>query len=189
MTCTTSSQCGTAALGCATKNTAEGGYATTRGFTLIEVLAAIVLVAIVLPVVMRGISLATSAAGISRQRTEAASLGSMKLHELVATGQWQNGSTSGDFAGEYPDYQWSAQIADWTDPDLEQLDVKVMWTARGRQQSITVSTLIYPNTCLLYTSDAADDLTPTGPESTTSTPSTPSNGARGGKNNTLGGLP
>ena len=147
-----------------------------RGFTLIEVLAAVVLVAIVMPVVMRGISLATSAAGISRQRTEAATLASMKLHELVATGQWQNGSTSGDFAGEFPDYQWSAQIADWTDPDLEQLDVKVMWTARGRQQSITVSTLIYPNT-------------PTGPEATTSTPSTPSNGARGGKNNTLGGLP
>ena len=146
------------------------------GFTLIEVMAAIVLVAIVLPVVMRGISLATSAAGIARQRTEAATLASMKLHELVATGLWQNGSASGDFAGEFPDYQWSAQIADWTDPDLEQLDVKVTWMAHGQQQSITVSTLIYPNT-------------PTGPQATTSTPSTPSNGARGGKNNTLGGLP
>ena len=46
-------------------------------FTLVEVLATLALIAIVLPVAMNGISLATAAAGVAKQQMEAASLAEM----------------------------------------------------------------------------------------------------------------
>ena len=148
-----------------------------KGFTLVEVVAALVLVAIALPVIMRGISVATSASSISKQRTQAATLASLKLHELVGTGQWQNGNQSGDFAGEWPDYQWSSELTEWSGVETQQLDVHVTWMARNQKQTFTLSTLVYNNA-------------PVGPQSTTAAPSMPSNGSRSLQNtNNLGGLP
>ena len=116
-----------------------------RGFTLIEALAALLLVAIVLPAALRGISAATHASSISRRRTEAAALASSKLNELVGTQQWQVGTMNGDFGDESPGYQWTATVQDWSEADLWQLDVSVTWGDRRPDQTVTLTTLIYPN--------------------------------------------
>src|SRR6266487_2607745 len=89
----------------------------SRAFTLVEVLAAMVLLAIVLPVAMKGISIATRAAAVSKHRTIAAQLGSSKLQEIIATGQWETTTNlSGDFTAEgteYYEYTWTAQLQPW----------------------------------------------------------------------------
>lgn len=114
-------------------------------FTLIEVLATLLLLAIVLPVIMRGISMATSAGSLAKQRSDAYGLCESKLNELLATGQYQYGNLSGDFSPDYPQYRWTAQVLDWTDPNVEQLDVHVLWNSRNSQQDIVLSSLVYPN--------------------------------------------
>ena len=116
-----------------------------RAFTLVEVLAAMLLIAIVLPPTMRAISLATNAASTSKRRTEAADLALLKLNEMVGTGGWQQGNQGGDFAPEFPGYQWATQLVQF-DPDTQELDVKVTWSGRGGQQGVTLSTVVYPNT-------------------------------------------
>src|SRR5688500_7535196 len=55
-----------------------------RGFTLAEVLATLVLVGLVLPAVMKGISLALAASDDARRRVEAVGLAENKLTELTA---------------------------------------------------------------------------------------------------------
>ena len=116
------------------------------GFTLVECLASLLLIAIVLPAVMHGISIASSSASASRRRTEAAALASTKLNELVATNTWQSGSLSGDFGDEFPGYQWSAEVQDWPqEADLQQLDVHVTWGMGPAQRSVTLTTLVYSN--------------------------------------------
>jgi prepilin-type N-terminal cleavage/methylation domain-containing protein len=115
------------------------------GFTLIEVLATLLLMSIVLPVIMRGMSLATAAASTAKRRTEASTLADSKINELVATGQWQNGSTSGDFGTDWPDYTWTADAVDY-DGTNQELDVTVNWTGRnGQPDALTVTTLVYSN--------------------------------------------
>jgi general secretion pathway protein I len=118
-----------------------------RGFTLVEVLAAILLLAIVLPVVERGIISASNAGSAARYRTEAASLAQSKLAELTTTATWSGGQLSGDFGNDWKAYRWSATVVSWpNDPapvGMEQLDVTVTWQARGRNESLTVSTLVY----------------------------------------------
>ncbi|MCY3023879.1 MAG: prepilin-type N-terminal cleavage/methylation domain-containing protein [Planctomycetota bacterium] len=113
-----------------------------RGFTLMEVLAAAVLVAIVMPAAMHGISVAASLANVARHRTEAAALAQSKLGELQATRGWQTGNLSGDFGPEHPEFRWSADLVAWEPGTLQQLDVTVLWNSRGREQRVTLSTLV-----------------------------------------------
>ena len=117
--------------------------ATPRAFTLVEVLAALTLVAIILPVAMRGVSLATSAAGHARRQMEAVSLAEAKLAELVTTGAWQDADLSGDFGDDHPDYRWSADVTDWEGALLRQMDVQVSWMERGAERSVALTTLVY----------------------------------------------
>jgi hypothetical protein len=111
------------------------------------VLAALLLIAIVLPVVMQGLSLATHAASAAKHRTEAAGLAESKLNELVATRQWQTGPLSGDFSPDWPDYRWEATLQsyvnDTSGQNVQEIDLSVFWTNRNRQESVSLSTLAY----------------------------------------------
>ncbi|MGD1278170.1 MAG: prepilin-type N-terminal cleavage/methylation domain-containing protein [Tepidisphaeraceae bacterium] len=123
------------------------GFRRRRGFTLIEVLATLMLLAIVFPVMMQGITVAGSVADAARRRTEATGLAQSKLAEIVANGQWQQGNLSGDFGSDWPAYRWEATVQPWTldntSQSLQQIDLRVVWTARGRENSVTVTTLAY----------------------------------------------
>lgn len=123
---------------------AAGGRTPRAGFTLIEVLATLLIIAIVLPVVMQGVALCTSAASTARRRNEAGALAESMLSELVATGDWQNGQLSGTFGDDWPDYRWSAEVGPWGQAaEVQQLDLQVTWTSRNEEQSLTLSTLVY----------------------------------------------
>jgi general secretion pathway protein I len=117
------------------------------GFTLIEVLAAMLLIAIVLPIVMQGITAAAGASGTTRRRTEASGLAESKLGELIATSEWQGGVLQGDFSPDWPDYHWQATVNAWADDTtnsgLQQIDLKVFWKVDNREDSVTVTTLAY----------------------------------------------
>ena len=112
-----------------------------RGFTLIEVLATMVLLAIVLPVAMRGVSVSLGAAENAQHRAEAASLGESKLNTLVSTGEWSNTAPSGDFGADWPAYQWTMQTTQ-RDFNTTEVMLTVTWTERGTQRSLPISTLV-----------------------------------------------
>ena len=120
-----------------------------RGFTLVECLATMLLMAIILPVVDQGIATTTLSAGTTRHRTEAAGLAQSKLSELMVSGSavWSSGALSGDFGPDWPNYKWNATVGPWVNDTqavgLEQLDVQVTWTDRNQAMSVTVSSLVY----------------------------------------------
>ncbi len=122
-----------------------------RGFTLIEVLATVALIAIVLPVVMRGVTIAMTSADAAKQRSEAVALAEAKLNELVSTQQWQTGNLSGDFGEDWSKYRWTADVQEWdqstgADNGVEQFNVHVTWTSRNTQREVVLSTLVYIST-------------------------------------------
>lgn len=115
------------------------------GFTFMELLATIVLIAVIMPVAMRSIGLCTRLASQSRRQMEAASLAKAKLTELIATGGWQDGNQRGRFDDkEWDDYEWSMTVKNWTDALVRELELTVSWRSVGRQQGVTLSTLMYP---------------------------------------------
>lgn len=109
-----------------------------------ELLATIVLIAAIMPVAMRSIGLCTRLAGQSRRQMEAASLAKTKLTELIVTGEWKDGKQRGRFEKEWPDYEWSLTVTNWTDAVVRELELTVSWRSFGRPQEVTLSTLMYP---------------------------------------------
>lgn len=118
---------------------------TPRGFTLVEVLAAMLIMAVVLPVAMRGVSLALAAASSARHMSEASALGASKLNELVVEQNTGATTTSGDFMPDHPGYQWQLETAD-RDYGLTEVDLIVTWKERGQEKSLTLTTLTQAST-------------------------------------------
>ena len=122
----------------------RGAARPRRGFTLMEVLATLVLIAIVIPVALEGISISLRAASTAKRSMEAVSLAETKLNELIATGEWQFGVLSGDFGQEFEQYRWDAEILQRDESaDLSELVVHVTWEGRGGERGVQVATLIY----------------------------------------------
>jgi prepilin-type N-terminal cleavage/methylation domain-containing protein len=132
--------------------------ALSSGFTLVECLATILLMAIVLPVAEKGIAAALHAGDATRTRTEAAGLAQSKLSELIATGNWNGGSLQGDFGTDWPQYTWQATVNTWigtangdfttgsnstSTTTMEQLDVTVTASGPNSIKPVTVSALVY----------------------------------------------
>ncbi|MBM4027394.1 MAG: type II secretion system protein [Planctomycetes bacterium] len=121
------------------------GTSRAGGFTFVELLVTVTLISILLPIVMQTISLCTRVAGQSRREIEAVSLARAKLTELTAAQDWESGSNRGDFGTDWPGYEWTIGIANWAyDTALRQLEVTVSWRSMGRQRTVTLSTLVYP---------------------------------------------
>jgi len=113
------------------------------GFTLMEVLAAMTLLALVLPVVMKGISLATILASDSAKKTVAAELAENRLLEALLLEEWKSSSGKGDFGTEYPGYNWTMTTSQRTEAGLKQIDLAVTWKQRGYEREILLTTLVY----------------------------------------------
>jgi prepilin-type N-terminal cleavage/methylation domain-containing protein len=122
-----------------------------HGFTLVEVLATLVLLGIVVPVAMRGVSVALAAAQTAKRDAEAASLAQSKLNEMLIDGTWQTSGSSGDFAPEHPEYHWTCENAG-RNYGTNEVAIHVTWTQRGQERTLSLSTLVYPNA---YTSSSA----------------------------------
>ena len=141
--CRQRSECGRKGVGHSAFIIHLSSFRPRCGFTLIEVLATLMLVAIVLPVVMNGLTLCLATAGHARSQAEAASLAQTKLTELLVSEDVQQAALSGDFGTDWPGYRWAAQVTAWEGTTLRQVEVTVTWKQRGRDRALTLTTLVY----------------------------------------------
>ena len=116
-----------------------------RAFTLVEVLATLVLIAIVVPVAMQGVTLATRMASHSKRQIQASCLAKSKLSELVASDAWQNTSRSGTFGTDWPDYEWTLESSSWMLSSVYELAIRVSWQGPTpvENRSVLLSSLVY----------------------------------------------
>ena len=117
--------------------------ARRRAFTFVEVLATLMLLSIVLPSVMSGISLCLSTADFAKREAQASALCHGKLMEMAAQGDLQHAAQAGDFGADWPDFNWTAEVSDFSGTTLKSLDVTVSWRQRNKDHSVTLSTLVY----------------------------------------------
>ncbi len=114
----------------------------SRGFTLPEVLATMVLVGVVLPVAMRGITVAMQTSAHARRSAEAAELAQRKLNELVLMGDSSLFTSSGTFGNEWPGYRWDSNFTTGQF-GVYIVNLNVYWPERLSEQSFTLSTMVY----------------------------------------------
>jgi type II secretory pathway pseudopilin PulG len=116
------------------------------GFTLAEVLAALVFMAIVIPVALEGLSIASRAGEVAARKTEAALVAERILNENIVTTNWDRGIQNGTVWQGLREFRWSLRNEPWNqDPNLTTLrllSVEVAYTARGQEFNLRLSTLV-----------------------------------------------
>ncbi len=113
------------------------------GFTLAEVLAAMLFMAIVIPVAMQGLQIASRAGVVSERKALAARLAENKLNELIVTGQWQSSATKGTIYEGLQSYAWYLASEPWSeDGAMRLVTVHVSVQVQGQSYDVPISTLV-----------------------------------------------
>lgn len=110
------------------------GEAGRLGFTLLEVMVSMAIIAIALTAVLGSQSQSVSFATEAKFTTTAALLAQGKMAELEAMNPEDLASDSGDFGEDFPDYSWEVTLGDvfFSEPEnvsnhLQQIDLTVSW--------------------------------------------------------------
>jgi len=115
------------------------------GFTLAEVMAALVFMAIVIPVALEGLSIATRAGEVAARKIDASLVAERILNESLVTTNWTQTVQSGTLRQGIQDFRWTLRNDPWTgDRDqtmIRLLTVDVAFAAQGKDYSVRLSTL------------------------------------------------
>lgn len=112
-----------------------------RAFTLIEVLAALLLMAIVIPVAMQGMSVASRAGLLGQRKAAAMRVAERMLNELMVTGEMNQNSASGTVGDGDTTYPWTMQSEPWSEDAMTLVTVKVTFSLQGNEYDVSASTL------------------------------------------------
>jgi hypothetical protein len=114
-------------------------------FTLAEVLAALMFMAVVIPVALEALSIASRAGEVSVRKGEAMLVAERVLNESLVTTNWaslQNGTVRQGLR----DFRYTLQNVPWNEDQyqssLRLLSVQVVYTAQGREYNVNLSTLV-----------------------------------------------
>ena len=119
---------------------------TRAAFTLAEVLAALLFMAIVIPVALEGLRIASLAGQVGERKAVAARVADRVLNELAVTGALPGGNGNGTIMEGPHEYRWTIESGIWPDGDLQLKTVKVAYQVQGREYEVTISTLMEATT-------------------------------------------
>jgi general secretion pathway protein I len=105
-----------------------------RGFTLLEVMIAMAIIAIALVAVLGSQSQSLTLASEAKFNTTAALLAQSKMAEIETESMENLSSDSGDFGEDFPNYHWEYTVGDLSLAGVEealdslkQIDLAVFW--------------------------------------------------------------
>jgi len=127
---------------CATNPSGVDRRATRAGFTLAEVLAALMFMAIVIPVALQGLSIASRAGEVAERKREAVRVAERVLNETVATTNWNQSAQSGVIQELDREYRWTLRNGRWTESTMQLLTVEVTFPVKGQDYAVQLSTLV-----------------------------------------------
>jgi len=114
---------------------------SSGGFTLAEVLAALLFLAIVIPTAVEALHVASLAGEVAARKSQAARVADRILSESLVTTNWSSGIQSGTLTEGIQDFQWKLTTATWPQDSMELLTAEVTFSAQGKDYSVKLSTL------------------------------------------------
>jgi type II secretory pathway pseudopilin PulG len=116
------------------------------GFTLAEVLAALLFMGIVIPVAVEALHIASFAGAVAERKGEAARVAQRLLDESLVTTNYTAALQSGTVTEGQHEFRWTLRSEPWTQDPLQnamyQLTVDVKFAAQSRDYSVRMSTLV-----------------------------------------------
>ena len=115
-------------------------------FTLAEVLAALMFMAIVIPVAIEAMHVASLSGEVAARKGAAARIADRILNGSLVTTNWNNGAQDGTLSEGALDFRWKLTSEDWSLNTMKILTAEVTFSAQGKDYSVTLSTLADPGT-------------------------------------------
>ena len=112
------------------------------GFTLAEVLAALLFMAIVIPVAVQGLRTASLAGEVAQRKSIATRVADRVLAESVITTNWNASTQSGLVEEDGLEFRWTLQNSAWLEDPLRLLSVEVTYVVQNRDYMVHLSTLV-----------------------------------------------
>ena len=112
-------------------------------FTLAEVLAALLFLAIVIPTAVEALHVCALAGEVAARKGAAARIADRILNESLVTTNWTGSGQSGTSSEGGLDFPWTLSVQNWppAQGSLQLLTAQVNFLAQGRNYSVTLSTL------------------------------------------------
>jgi len=111
-------------------------------FTLAEVLAAMLFLAIVIPAAVEAMHLASLAGEVAARKGAATRVADRILNESLVTTNWSNGTQSGTTSEGTQEFNWTLTTQSWPeDSAMQVVTAEVKFTAQGRDYSVKLNTL------------------------------------------------
>jgi type II secretory pathway pseudopilin PulG len=111
-------------------------------FTLAEMLAALLFLAIVIPTAVEALHVASLAGEVAARKSEAARVADRVLNESVVTTNWTGGVLTGTTTEGILDFRWKLTATGWPQDAMQLLTAEVTYSAQGRDFSVRESTLV-----------------------------------------------
>jgi hypothetical protein len=110
-------------------------------FTLAEVLAAMLFLAIVIPAAVEALHVASRAGGVAARKGAAARIADRILNESIVLTNWNLGTQSGTVSEGAEEFHWTLDSRNWPVDTMQLLTAKVIFSAQGHDYSVQSSTL------------------------------------------------
>jgi type II secretory pathway pseudopilin PulG len=132
--------------GVATTLSATGRRRHESAFTLAEVLAALLFLAIVIPAAVEALHLASLAGEVAARKGAAARVADRVLSESLVLTNWNTGTRNGTVTEGAQEFRWTLTSQNWPVDAMELITAEVKYSAQGRDYSVKLSTLANPLT-------------------------------------------
>ncbi|MBP7945340.1 MAG: type II secretion system protein [Verrucomicrobia bacterium] len=97
--------------------------------------------AIVIPVAVEGLRLASQVGQVTHRKAIALRLAENILNELIVSGQWQKTPQQGTIEEGPLEFFWRVRAETWIDGVLQLVSVQVLFTVQGQEYDVQLSTL------------------------------------------------
>ena len=127
----------------------------SQAFTLAEVMAAMMFLAIVIPVAVEALHVSSLAGEVAARKGAAVRIADRVLNESLVTTNWTGSTQNGTVSEGAIDYRWTLSAQNWPQAQnpvnpmnsaisMEMLTAQVVFQAQGKDYTVTLSTLANP---------------------------------------------
>ena len=110
-------------------------------FTLAEVLAAMLFLAIVIPAAVEALHISSLAGEVAARKGVAARVADRILNESIVTTNWNHGTQSGTVTEGALEFRWTLTSENWPQAAMQLVAAEVKYSAKGHNYSVKLSTL------------------------------------------------
>jgi hypothetical protein len=110
-------------------------------FTLVEILAALLFLALVIPAAVQALHVASLSGEVAARKAAAARVADRILTENIVATNWNNSAQSGTAGEGALEFQWTLTSQNWSQDAMRLLTAEVTYSAQGKNYSVKLSTL------------------------------------------------